>query len=183
MQYRPLGQSGMNVSAFGLGCVTFGREIDEAMSFRVMDRALERGINLFDTAEAYAGGGSETVVGRWLRDRRARDKVILATKVGPTAGGDALPRGYSAARITAQVEGSLRRLGVDCIDLYQLHVWDASVPPEETLEALDRAVRQGKVRSIGCSNFTAWQLCRALWISDKQGWAPLQAVASKATPP
>jgi aryl-alcohol dehydrogenase-like predicted oxidoreductase len=166
----------MNVSSFGLGCVTFGREIDEATSFRIMDHALARGINLFDTAEAYAAGASESIVGRWLRARGVRQQVLIATKLGPAAGGDALPRGYSAARIAQQVEGSLRRLGVDCIDLYQLHVWDASVPLEETLEGLDRVVRQGKVRAVGCSNFTTWQLCRALWVSDKHGWAPLQSV-------
>jgi len=176
MEYRPLGHSALKVSKFGLGCVTFGREIDEETSFRVMDRAVERGINLFDTADVYAGGASESIIGRWMQSRRARERVLIATKVGGATGPEPADRGASSRRIASQVEHSLRRLSADHIDLYQLHSWDGNTPLEDTLEGLDRLVRQGKVRAVGCSNFTTWQLCRALWLSDKHGWAMLDSV-------
>jgi aryl-alcohol dehydrogenase-like predicted oxidoreductase len=167
MEYRVLGRSELSVSAVGLGCVTFGREIDEATASTVMDRAREVGITLWDTAEAYSGGRSEEIVGRWLADRRSRDEIVLATKVrGP----------LTRARIIGAAEASLRRLRTDRVDLYQLHLWDASIPLEETLEALDTLVRQGKARAIGCSNLAAWQFCKALWWQDVHGWIRFESV-------
>lgn len=167
MEYRTLGRTALSVSSIGLGCVTFGREIDEAASFTVMDHALERGITLFDTAEAYARGRSEEVVGQWLKARGTRDRIVLATKVTPPLG---------EARILAAAEDSLRRLQTDVIDLYQLHAFDPNTPIEATLGALHKLVEQGKVRYVGCSNFAAWQLCKALWKSDVNGWPRLESV-------
>jgi aryl-alcohol dehydrogenase-like predicted oxidoreductase len=167
MEYRLLGQTGIKVSSIGLGCVTFGREIDEATSFAVMDHAVERGITLFDTAEAYAQGRSEEVVGQWLKERGSRDRIVLATKVTPP---------LDEARILAAAEASLRRLQTDVIDLYQLHAFDPKTPLEVTLAALAKLVEQGKVRFIGCSNFAAWQLCKALWRADANGWPRLESV-------
>lgn len=167
MEMRRLGRSDLQVSSIGLGCVTFGREIDEATSFAVMDRAREHGINLFDTAEAYAAGKSEEVVGRWLADRGTRDDVVLCTKVAGS---------LTAERILASAQASLRRLQTDHVDLFQLHRFDPDVPMEEMLEALDQIVQRGWARYIGCSNFAAWQLCKALWLQDKHGWARMESV-------
>jgi 1-deoxyxylulose-5-phosphate synthase len=167
MKYRTLGKSGLRVSSIGLGCVTFGREIDAAASFALMDRAVELGITLFDTAEAYAGGRSEEIVGKWLAEREARAKIVLTTKVRPPLGG---------ARVLESAETSLRRLRTDSVDLFLLHSWDASAPLDETLEALDMLVRQGKARAVGCSNLAAWQLGKALWRQDVRGWARMEAV-------
>jgi aryl-alcohol dehydrogenase-like predicted oxidoreductase len=167
MEERVLGRSDLRVSTVGLGCVTFGREADAEASFAIMDRAVARGITLFDTAEAYAAGRSEEVVGRWLAERGARHRIVLATKV---------TRPLGRARIAASVEASLRRLRTDVIDLYQLHAWDGDVPLAETLEVLDRLVREGKVRYVGCSNFAAWQLCKALWQQDVHGWVRMEAI-------
>lgn len=167
MEYRKLGRTDLNVSSIGLGCVTFGREIDEATAATVMDYAVERGINLFDTAEAYAKGRSEEVVGHWIKTRGRRDKIILATKVTPPLKRD---------RLLAAVDTSLRRLQTDVIDLYQLHAFDKNTSLDETLDALNTILESGKVRYIGCSNFAAWQLCKALWRSDKQGWPRLESV-------
>ncbi len=167
MEYRTLGRTDLRVSSIGLGCVTFGREIDEAASFAVMDHALDRGINLFDTAEAYAQGRSEEVVGQWIKARGLRDRIVLATKVTPPLG---------EARILDAAEASLRRLQVDVIDLYQLHAFDPKMPIEATLCALHKLVEQGKVRYVGCSNFAAWQLCKALWKADVNGWPRLESM-------
>lgn len=167
MEYRTLGNTDLKVSSIGLGCVTFGREIDEATSFTVMDHALERGITLFDTAEAYAKGRSEEVVGQWLKARGRRDQIVLATKVTPP---------LDEERILAAAEASLRRLQTDVIDLYQLHAFDPKTPLEATLAALNKLVEQGKVRYLGCSNFAAWQLCKALWEADANGWPRLESV-------
>ena len=167
MEYRTLGRTDLRVSSIGLGCVTFGREIDEAASFAVMDHALDRGINLFDTAEAYAQGRSEEVVGQWIKARGLRDRIVLATKVTPPLG---------EARVLDAAEASLRRLQVDVIDLYQLHAFDPKTPIEATLAALHKLVEQGKVRYVGCSNFAAWQLCKALWKADVNGWPRLESV-------
>jgi aryl-alcohol dehydrogenase-like predicted oxidoreductase len=144
--------------------VTFGREIDEPTAFAIMDRALASGITLFDTAEVYAGGRSEEIVGGWMQARGARRKIVLATKVA-----GALTR----ERVTASAEASLRRLRSDDVDLFQLHRWDPDVALEETLEALDRLRQRGLARAIGCSNYAAWQLCKALWRQDVHGWAPM----------
>src|SRR5262245_4338005 len=167
MEYRRLGRSNLLVSAIGLGGATFGREIDEPTAFGVLDRALERGITLFDTAEAYSAGQSEEILGRWIASRGARDRIVLATKVAPA---------LSRERVIASAEASLRRLRSEAIDLFQLHSWDAKTPLEETLEALDTLIRQGKARYVGCSNFAAWQVCKALWRQDARGWARLEAV-------
>ena len=152
MEYRKLGKTELTVSSIGLGCVTFGREIDEATAFTVMDHAVERGITLFDTAEAYAKGRSEEVVGQWIKARGARDKIVLATKVTPPLNGE---------RVQTAVEASLRRLQTDVIDLYQLHAFDKNTPLAETLETLSKVVQPGKVRAIGCSNFAY----RAEWFA------------------
>ncbi len=167
MKYRALGKSGLCVSSIGLGCVTFGREIDAAASFAVLDRALELGVTLLDTAEAYAGGRSEEIVGQWLAQRGVRNEIVLATKVRPPLDG---------ARVLESAEASLRRLRTDTVDLFLLHSWDASAPLDETLAALDKLVRQGKARAVGCSNVAAWQLCKALWRQDVQVLARMEAV-------
>ena len=167
MKYRTLGKSGLCVSSIGLGCVTFGREIDAAASFAVMDRAVARGITLFDTAEAYAGGLSEEIIGQWLAKRGARDEIVLATKVRPPLG---------RSRVLESAEASLRRLRTDSVDLFLLHSWNESAPLDETLDALDMLVRQGKTRAVGCSNVAAWQLCKALWRQDARGWSRMEAV-------
>lgn len=167
MQYRPLGRSGLTVSSIGLGCVTFGREIDRDVSFTVLDHAREQGITLFDTAEAYGGGNSETVLGQWLADRRSRDDVVLATKVS----GELTRR-----RLHASAEDSLRRLQTDRIDLFQLHNWDDVTPLDETLGALDALVQQGKVRAVGVSNWSAWQICKALLHTATRGGARIESI-------
>jgi 1-deoxyxylulose-5-phosphate synthase len=167
MEYRQLGRTDLKVSSIGLGAVTFSREIDETTAFTIMDYAVERGINLIDTAEAYNKGGSETVVGAWLKARGQRDKVILATKLIPP---------LTTERIPVAVEASLRRLQTDVIDLYQIHAFDKNTPLDESLEALGRLVQAGKVRYLGCSNFAAWQLCKALWRADVQGLPRLESV-------
>jgi aryl-alcohol dehydrogenase-like predicted oxidoreductase len=166
MQHRPLGRSGLTVSSIGLGCVTFGREIERETSFAVLDHAREQGITLFDTAEAYGSGKSETVLGEWTADRRSRDEIVLATKVSGTLTRD---------RIISSAEDSLRRLRTDRIDLFQLHNWDAG-PLEETLGALDTLLLQGKARAIGVSNWSAWQLCKALLNAATQGGTRIESV-------
>lgn len=167
MEYRQLGRTDLKVSAIGLGAVTFSREIDEEMAFPIMDHALDRGINLVDTAEAYNKGGSETTVGAWLKRSGKRDKVVLATKLIPP---------LTAERIPLAAEASLRRLQTDVIDLYQIHAFDKNTPLDESLEALGKLVQAGKVRYLGCSNFAAWQLCKALWRADVHGWPRIESV-------
>jgi aryl-alcohol dehydrogenase-like predicted oxidoreductase len=167
MEYRTLGRSDLRVSSIGLGGATFGREIDEPTAFAVLDRALERGVTLFDTAEAYSAGRSEEILGRWIASRSVRDRIVLTTKVAPPLGG---------ARVIASAEASLRRLQVETIDLFLLHSWDPTTPLEESLAALDTLVQSGKVRYVGCSNFTAEQLDLALAQQAERGWARLEAV-------
>lgn len=167
MEYRKLGRTDLKVSSIGLGCVTFSRESDEATSFAIMDHAVERGINLFDTAEAYNKGGSEAMVGSWLKARGNRDKIVLATKLIPP---------LTKERVPEAAEASLRRLQTDVIDLYQIHAFDKNTPLEESLEALDKLVQADKVRYIGCSNFAAWQLCKALWKAEVHGLARLESI-------
>jgi 1-deoxyxylulose-5-phosphate synthase len=167
MEYRTLGRSSLRPSAIGLGGATFGREIDETTAFAVLDRALERGITLFDTAEAYSAGRSEEILGRWIASRGACNRIVLATKVAPP---------LNHARVIASAEASLRRLQVETIDLFQLHSWDPKTRLEETLEALEMLVRQGKARYTGCSNFAAWQVCKALWRQEIGGWVRLESV-------
>jgi aryl-alcohol dehydrogenase-like predicted oxidoreductase len=175
MEYRRLGATGLKVSELCLGCMTFGRETDEATARRIIDRYLELGGNFLDTANVYAAGASEEITGRIIKDRR--DSVVLATKVRFNANiflGKPVPPndiGLSRRHIMAEVERSLRRLQTDYIDLYQVHSWDFETPIEETMRALDDLVRQGKVRYIGASNFTAWQLVKSLWVSDIHNYA------------
>ncbi len=170
MEYRSLGNSGLRVSLVGLGCNNFGRRIDYAASRPVVHTALDLGITFFDTADSYRSsiGGSEEFLGKALGARRK--DVVLATKVGmPVAAGT--PHGASRRAIVACVEASLRRLNTDWIDLYQQHQPDPLTPIEETLRAFDDLVRQGKVRTIGCSNFHAWQVADARWTSRLLGLA------------
>jgi len=175
MQYRRLGNSGLKVSVVGLGCNNFGRAVsDPQQSARVVHRAMDLGVNFIDTADVYGQGLSEEHLGVALAGRR--DAAILATKVGMTMGKDPNDRGSSRFHIMAGVEASLRRLQMDYIDLYQIHRWDAETPVEETMSALDDLVRQGKVRYIGCSNYTAWQLVWSQWVSDRRGWTPFVSV-------
>lgn len=169
MQYTNLGRSGVRVSRLSLGCWRFGAETDEPTARRIIDAALDRGINLIDTANIYAQGVSEEIVGRTLKGRR--QNVVLATKVWGKMGEGPNDRGLSRVHIMRAVEDSLRRLQTDYIDLYQIHAEDPDTPLEETLDALNDLVRQGKVRYIGVSNHSAWKTCKALWISDVRGYA------------
>ena len=176
MDRRTLGRTSLITGRIGLGCVTFGREIDEAETFRILDHALERGINLLDTSEAYGGGqsrmsrrnltgvdeareatsefhSSELILGRWLASRGCRDSVIVQTKVTPP---------LSRQRVLDSIDASLSRLGVDCIDLFMFHAFDAQTPMAQGLEALSIAQKAGKIRFAGCSNFSARQLREAL---------------------
>ncbi|MFI2271782.1 MULTISPECIES: aldo/keto reductase [Catenuloplanes] len=166
MSYRRLGDSGLTVSAIGLGCSSFGRRLDADGSRAVVDAALDAGINLFDTADVYGEprGTSEQLLGAALKGRR--DDVVIATKFGmDMAGANGQDFGARASRryVTRAVEASLRRLDTDYIDLYQLHRPDPATPIEETLAALDDLVRAGKVRYLGCSNFSAWEIADAAW--------------------
>ncbi len=171
MEYTRLGASGIKVSRICLGTMTFGREADEQTSFEIMDRYVELGGNLIDTADIYTAGASERVVGRWLAQRGCRKDVVLTTKVqGPTGSGPN-DSGLSRLHIMQAVEASLERLQTDVIDLYQIHRWDPHTPPEETLGALSDLVHQGKVRYVGCSNLKAWQLAKYLRIAESQGLA------------
>jgi aryl-alcohol dehydrogenase-like predicted oxidoreductase len=170
MTYRALGNSGLVVSAVGLGCNAFGRRIDAHQTRAVVDVALELGITLFDTADSYALGESERLLGAALGTRRG--DVVLATKFGmDMRGANGLDWGARASRryVRNAVEASLRRLGTDYIDLYQLHQPDLVTPIEETLSALSDLVTQGKINYIGCSNFMAWQLVEAHWAATTAG--------------
>ena len=176
MQYTNLGSSGLKVSRLCLGCMGFGtpawREwvLAEEPSRVIIKRALELGINFFDTADFYSAGEGEAVLGRALRDFASRDQVIIATKVFyPTRAG-VNERGLSRKHILDAVDRSLRALGTDYIDLYQIHRWDASTPLDETLRALDDVVRAGKVRYLGASSGYAWEFAQALAMADHRGW-------------
>ncbi len=174
MRYKRLGSSGLKVSALGLGGNTFGRYVDEAETARIVHHALDRGVNFFDTADVYSNGVSEQFVGKALRDRR--DRGLIATKVAMKMGEGPNDQGLSRGHLLAGVDASLARLGTDYIDLLQVHRWDPETPIEETMRALDDVVRAGKVRYLGCSNFAAWQLTQALWVSDRRGYAPFVSV-------
>jgi len=162
MKVVQLGKSGLKVSQVCLGTMTFGREADEAASFSIMDCFVEQGGCFLDTANAYSAGAAESVVGRWLKARRNRDGLVLATKVFGQMGSGPNDAGLSRIHIHRAVEASLARLQTDVIDLYQIHRWDPTVPIEETIGALDDLVRQGKVRYVGCSNVRAYQLQHCL---------------------
>jgi aryl-alcohol dehydrogenase-like predicted oxidoreductase len=170
MTYRPLGRSGLMVSAVGLGTNAFGSRIDGRQAKAVVDAAVDAGVTLFDTADTYGVGASEELLGRALG--RRRDDVVLATKFGMDMGGANGPDwGARASRryVRTAVEASLRRLGTDHIDLYQLHQPDLVTPVAETLEALTELVNEGKVRYVGCSNFAAWEVVDAHWTAATAG--------------
>jgi aryl-alcohol dehydrogenase-like predicted oxidoreductase len=170
MQFRNLGRSGLIVSAVGLGCNNFGGRIDLDASRKVVDRAIDVGITLFDTADIYGDmGGSETVLGKVLGGRRK--DIVLATKFGGAMDKDGVLKGASRRYIMAAAEASLQRLQTDWIDLYQLHLPDPRTPIEETLRALDDLIRQGKVRYVGSSNLAGWQIADAEWTAREAGFA------------
>ena len=173
MEYKNLGKTGLKVSELCLGAMTFGRETDETLSHRMMDRFAAAGGNFIDTADVYSAGVSEEIVGRWLKGKD-REDYVLATKVRfGTMGRDKVNRsGLSRKHIAAEVDASLKRLQVDYIDLYQVHCWDRFAPLEETLSTLNDLVRAGKVRYIGASNYSGWQLQKAIDISRTNGWEP-----------
>jgi aryl-alcohol dehydrogenase-like predicted oxidoreductase len=171
MEYVRLGRSGLQVSRICLGTMTFGAGADEGMSFELMDRFMELGGTFLDTADQYTTGVSEQIVGRWIAERGVRDQVVLATKVHSPMGDGPNERGLSRIHIQRGVEDSLRRLQTDAIDLYQIHRWDFESEPEETMEALNDLVRQGKVRYVGCSNLKAWHLYKYLTLSRENGWS------------
>lgn len=163
MQYRILGNTGVNVSVIGLGANNFGGRNDEASSFKVLDQALDLGVNFIDTADYYNFGESEKVIGKWLKDRRS--SVILATKFEMALDNSPHNHGASRYHMFNAVEDSLMRLQTDHIDLYQVHWPDPDTPIEETLRGLDDLVKQGKIRYFGSSNFSALMLSEALWTS------------------
>ena len=171
MELVSLGRTGLKVSKICMGTMTFGNGADEEMSFKIMDRFIELGGTFLDTADQYSLGVSEEIVGRWVKARGMRNKVIVATKVYQPMTANPNDGFLSRYHILKACEDSLRRLQTDVIDLYQIHRWDTETPPEETLEALNDLVRQGKVRYIGCSNLKAWQLARFMQLFDKRNWS------------
>ncbi len=178
MQYVNLGSTGLKVSRICLGAMTYGSKkwrewvLDEEESQPFIKRALEAGINFFDTADMYSLGASEEVLGRALKEfGPSRDKLVIATKVFNPMGDDPNQRGLSRKHIMHAIDDSLRRLGTDYVDLYQIHRFDYSTPIEETLEALNDVVRAGKALYIGASSMYAWQFQRMLHVSDERGWA------------
>jgi len=178
MDYVRLGKSGLKVSRIGLGCMSYSVTptderpwtLDEEHGRPFIRRALELGINYFDTANMYSRGGSELVLGRALRDFARREEVVIATKVFYPMRGDANGGGLSRKAIMTEIDASLRRLGTDYVDLYQIHRWDHATPIEETLEALHDVVKAGKARYIGASSMMAWQFAKALYAADLHGW-------------
>jgi aryl-alcohol dehydrogenase-like predicted oxidoreductase len=175
MQYRYLGRTGLKVSELCLGAMTFGRESSEEESCQMLDHFKEAGGNFIDTADVYSLGGSEQVLSRWLKKQK-RDDFIIATKVRFNMGDGPNDLGLSRKHILAGVEASLKRLETDYIDLYQIHGWDPGTPLEETLQTLNGLVQSGKVRYIGASNLTAWQLQKAMDISNHNGWEPFASL-------
>jgi aryl-alcohol dehydrogenase-like predicted oxidoreductase len=179
MQYRNLGKSGLVVSRVCLGCMSFGDPtkgrhswiLNEEQSRPIIRRAIESGINFFDTANMYGAGTSEEVLGRAVKDFTRREEVVVASKVFMPMRQDANGRGLSRKAIMAEIDASLSRLGMDYIDLYQIHRWDEATPIEETLEALHDVIKAGKVRYIGASSIYAWQFAKALYIADQGGWS------------
>ena len=170
MKYRALGRSGVMVSELCLGCMNFGNPTPEAESFDMIDRALDAGINFFDTANVYSRGGSETTVGKALRRNGKRERIVLATKVhGRMDDDDILAAGNNRRHIIQACEASLRRLQTDYIDLYQLHRPNHDIPIDETLRALDDLIRAGKVRYIGTSSFPSWRVLESLWVAKELG--------------
>jgi aryl-alcohol dehydrogenase-like predicted oxidoreductase len=177
MEYVRFGSTGLKVSRICLGCMSYGHPnetwqwmLDEEHSRPFIQRALELGINFFDTADVYGIGSSESVLGRALQDFTSRDQVVIATKVFNSMGPGPNDRGLSRKHIFNAIDASLKRLGTDYVDIYQIHRWDYQTPIEETLEALNDVVRSGKARYIGASSMYAWQFAKALYTSDLHGW-------------
>lgn len=175
MEYRSLGRSGLKVSALCMGTMQFGWTADAGAAFEILSAAFEAGLNFLDTADVYsrwvegnAGGEAETIIGNWMSERGIpRQELVIATKVRAAMGDGPNDQGLSRKHIMAAVDASLRRLQTDYIDLYQAHAYDDATPIDETLRAFDDLVQQGKVRYVGCSNYPAWRLMRALWTSDR----------------
>lgn len=167
MQYRQLGSSGLKLSAIGLGTNAFGKRSDAAVSTNIIHAAIDAGITFIDTANIYASTQSEQIIGQALQGRR--HEVVLTTKAGLPSGQGPYERGSSRRYIMGQLEASLKRLQTDYVDLYQIHTFDPHTPLDETLRALEDMIRAGKIRYIGCSNYYAWELMKALSISDKLG--------------
>ncbi len=172
MEHRTLGRSGCVVSGFALGTMTFGAETDRAGSHQQLDAFVDAGGTLVDTADVYSAGESEKIIGSWLANRpvQMRDTVVLATKARFPMGTGSNDAGLSRRHLQRGLEDSLRRLGVDCVDLYQVHSWDPMTPLEETLRSLDDMVTAGKVRYIGLSNFTGWQVQKAVAVARANGF-------------
>jgi 1-deoxyxylulose-5-phosphate synthase len=178
MDYVKLGSTGLEVSPICLGCMTFGLPdrgphpwtLDHEKSRPIIKRALELGVNFFDTANVYSDGTSEEIVGRALKELARRDEVVIATKVWARMRPGPNGQGLSRAAIMMEIDNSLKRLGVDHVDLYQIHRNDPNTPIEETMEALNDVVKAGKARYIGASNMAAWQFARALYVARQHGW-------------
>jgi aryl-alcohol dehydrogenase-like predicted oxidoreductase len=176
MDYLRLGSSGLKVSRICMGTMTYGSSrwrdwvLEESESRPFIQRALELGINFFDTADAYSLGVSEEILGKVLKDFARREEVVIASKVYFPMGDKPNQRGLSRVHILHAIDESLRRLGTDYIDLYQIHRWDPETPIEETLEALHDVVKSGKVRYIGASSMYAWQFAQSLYLADLHGW-------------
>jgi aryl-alcohol dehydrogenase-like predicted oxidoreductase len=187
MEYTYLGRSGLKVSRICLGSMSFGTPgwldwewvLDEQAAAPFFRRAIELGINFFDTADSYSNGRSEEITGRWLKEYANRDEIVIATKVFFGAGDRPNRSGLSRKHIQQACEASLRRLGVEVIDLYQIHRLDPHVQMEEMLSTLDQLVKQGKVRYIGASSMYAWQFMKALGLSDRYGWARFISMQSQ----
>ncbi len=179
MKYARLGHTGLEVSRICLGCMSFGIPdagghpwtLDEAASRPILKRAWEAGINFFDTANVYSAGTSEEIVGKVLKELAPREQLVIATKVHGEMRAGPNGRGLSRKAILSEIDNSLRRLGTDYVDLYQIHRFDPLTPVEETLEALDDVVRAGKARYVGASSMHAWQFMKMLAISESRGWA------------
>ncbi len=170
MEHIRFGSTGIKVSPLAFGTMTVGDALDEAAAFDVFDLCVEHGVNFIDTANTYVGGRSEEIVGRWMKARGCRERIVLATKVRYPVGGDAATAGLSPPVVMREVEASLRRLATDYIDIYYLHQPDDDTPIEVTWRCLDALLAQGKVRCVGLSNFAAWQVVETVHVSGGQGW-------------
>ena len=176
MEYKNLGKTGLKVSRICLGCMSFGSPqsrkwmLDEEQSRPIIKKAVEEGVNFFDTANMYAGGLSEEITGKALADFTKREEVVIATKLFFPMRKDVNSKGLSRKQIFTEIDNSLKRLNTDYVDLYQIHRWDYTTTIEETLEALHDVVKSGKVRYIGASSMFAWQFAKALYLADMNGW-------------
>ncbi len=183
MKYKRLGNTGIKISSFILGTMQFGWRIEKEESFKVMDKALELGINCFDTADIYSywadnsyRGKSEEIIGEWLKNRGARDDLILATKFNGPMSEDINNKGLSRRHTHQAIKGSLKRLQTDWIDLYQIHSFDNDTHIEETLHTLNNYVNQGVINYLGASNIHPWQLVESFWVSEKYGYRRFETI-------